>query len=54
MSTDSNGWDVGATVKCFACSACVDVAVVRGLNCQVNCHVVEPEFSYASPRMFEG
>ena len=42
-STDSDGWDVGATIKCFACLACVDVAVVRGLNYQVNCHVVKLE-----------
>lgn len=35
---------MGATNECSACFACVDVAVVRGLDCQVNCHVVELEF----------
>jgi len=42
-SIDSDSRDAGATIKCFACLACVDVAVVRGLNCQVKCHVVKLE-----------
>lgn len=42
-SIDSDSRDAGTTIKCFACLACVDVAVVRGLNCQVKCHVVKLE-----------
>lgn len=34
---------MGVTIRGFACLACVDVAVVRGSNCQVNCHVVKLE-----------
>lgn len=44
---------VGATIKCFACLACVDVAVVRGLNNQVNCHVVKLEGCMLPPECSE-
>ena len=52
-STYGDSRDMGVTIKCFACLACVDVAVARGLNCQVNCHVVKLEVCMLLPECSE-